>query len=227
MPRTARLVVPDVALHLVQRGHNRTACFFEDGDYADYLQYLAGFAVRFGCAVHAYCLMTNHVHLLLTPRERNACARMMKHLNQCYAQGINKSAGRSGSLWSGRFRSCLVASARYVLTCYRYIELNPVCAGMVTHPRDYCWSSYRANAEGRLDPVLSAHPAYLALAEAPEGRVGAYRTLCDSPLEDTTVEEIRKATRGGYLVGTRRRPRGRPPRSRRDPNEPAPQGTLA
>jgi putative transposase len=196
MPRAARLVVPEVALHLVQRCHNRMPCFFGAGDYADYLQYLARFAAQFGCAIHAYCLMTNHVHLLLTPRERNG--------------------------WSGRFRSCLVATTSYALTCYRYIELNPVRAGIVAQPRDYRWSSYHANAEGSADPVLSAHAAYLALAQAPEDRIRAYRALFDSSLEAVMVEEIRKATRGGYLAGSRRRPRGRPPRGETENNRSSP-----
>jgi putative transposase len=212
MPRAARLVVPEVALHLVQRGHNRMPCFFRPGDYADYLAYLGRFALQFSCSIHAYCLMTNHVHLLLTPHHRDACARMMKQVNQCYAQAVNKAARRSGSLWSGRFRSCLVPSETYALTCYRYIELNPVRAGMVPHPRDYRWSSYRANAEGYGAPMLEGHAAYLRLGEAAESRRNAYLNLLDVSLEESAVEEIRRATAGGHLLGAPRRPRGRPRR---------------
>ena len=188
-------------MHLVQRGHNRGDCFFGTRNYVDYLQYLARFAARFRCSIHAYCLMTNHVHLLLTPHERDACARMMKQLNQCYAQGINHRSGRSGSLWSGRFRSCLVTTPAYVLTCYRYIEFNPVRAGMVEHPREYPWCSYRANAEGASDPVISPHPAFMA---------EEYRQVCDLALEQPALEAIRQATSGGYALGAERRRRGRP-----------------
>lgn len=210
MPRAARLVLPGVALHLVQRGVNRGLCFFSERDYRDYLRLLTTFATRFGCSIHAYCLMTNHVHLLLTPHQAGACARLMKQLNQCYVQRLNRSAGRSGTLWEGRFHSSLVSSDGYALACYRYIELNPVRAGMVRYPGEYRWSSYASNAQGCLESVLTAHSTYLALGDSPEGRRAAYRSLLDTALPEGQVEEIRKATRGGYRIGENRRPRGRP-----------------
>lgn len=201
MPRTARVVIPGMALHVRQRGHNRGRCFFNEVDCSTYLDHLAYFARRYACSVHAYCLMTNHVHLLLTPQEEQSCALMMKFLGQCYAQYVNKARAQTGSLWEGRFRSCLVGSDRYALACYRYIELNPVRAGMVAHARDYRWSSYRANAEGDPDPIISPHRAYVALPD--------YRSLVDCDLEPSVVDEIRKATSGGYLVGSVRKSRGR------------------
>jgi putative transposase len=188
-------------LHVRQRGHNREQCFFSDGDRQVYLGFLALFARQYGCAIHAYCLMTNHVHLFLTPREEWSCASLMKFLGQCYTQHVNKSRGRSGSLWEGRYRSCPVADDRYALACYRYIELNPVRAGMVEHPRDYPWSSHRANAEGAADPMIEPHPAYTG--------AGEYRALFDCDLEETLVNDIRKAINGGYVVGSLRRSRGR------------------
>src|SRR3989440_5617612 len=156
MPRAARIVVPEMAVHVIQRGNNHGRCFFSDVDYLAYLSYLRFFARRYQCSIHAYCLMTNHVHLLLTPHAADACALLMKYLSQCYVQRVNKRTGRSGTLWEGRFRSCLVASEHYVLACYRYIELNPVRAGMVSHPADYPWSSYAANSPGKwgLSPFL-------------------------------------------------------------------------
>lgn len=214
MPRGPRLVLPDVPLHLVQRGVNRQPCFFAPRDYADYLRLLSVFADEYGCMVHAYCLMTNHVHLLLTPLEHDACARMMKQLNQCYVQRLNKAMGRSGTLWQGRFHSSIVATERYVLTCYRYIELNPVRAGLVGQARDYQWSSHRANAEGERDPIVAAHPTYLALGDTSPGRASAYRALFDLPPPEKDAEAIRKATRGGYRIGEERRRRGRQPRQR-------------
>lgn len=201
MPRTARMIVPAVALHIRQRAHNRAPCFFEDGDYAMYLDYLAFFAREHECSVHAYCLMTNHVHLFLTPQRQNSAALMMKRLAQCYAQHVNKARGRTGSLWEGRFRSCLVATEAYAIACYRYIELNPVAAGMVAHAGDYPWSSYRTNAVGAHDPAISPHPAYPGLS--------SYKSLFDTDLDTALVNDIRKATNGGYLVGSARRPRGR------------------
>lgn len=119
MPRAARVVVPDVSLHVVQRGHDRRDCFFCEGDYLAYLTYLREFASRFRCSVHAYCLMTNHVHLFLTPHDVHACGQLMKFTSQHYVNRINKRLERSGTLWEGRFYSCLVPSERYALACYR------------------------------------------------------------------------------------------------------------
>ncbi len=209
MARTARLVIPDVSLHVVQRGHDRRDVFFGHADYTAYLDYLATFAARFACDVHAYCLMTNHVHLLVTPRVRTSCALMMKNVAQRYAQDVNRRMRRSGSLWESRFHSCLVASERYALGCYRYIELNPVLAGMVAHPGDYRWSSYAANARGEGARFLRPHAAYTSLAEDSGRRLLAYSSLCNHPLEAAVVDDIRKATRGGYVVGSVRKRRGR------------------
>lgn len=214
MPRAARSVLIDCPLHVVQRGLNRGPCFFADGDYATYLRYLAIFSARFGCSVHAYCLMTNHVHLLLTPLATDACALLMKNLGQCYVQGVNHRLGRTGTLWEGRFRSCLVSSESYVLACYRYIELNPVRAGMVTSPAHHRWSSYAANARGEVNGWLRSHAAYDGLGLEAEQRSRAYKSMCEDGLPVFVVEEIRKATRLGCVVGTRRRNRGRPPKAK-------------
>ena len=210
MPRAARCVLADLPLHIVQRGVNRSACFFSDGDYLAYLRYLLAFSAQFGCSVHAYCLMTNHVHLLVTPHAADACALLMKKLGQCYVQGLNQRLGRSGTLWEGRFRSCLVNSDGYVLACYRYIELNPVRAGMVTSPEQYRWSSYPANACGEDNDLLASHSAYEALGTEARERRRAYMELCQTPPSPLLVEEIRKATRLGGVAGNVRRARGRP-----------------
>lgn len=201
MPRAARLVVPGIALHVTQRGHNRDRCFFEPADYALYLRLLALFARQHACAVHAYCLMPNHVHLLLTPQTYYGCARMMKRLAQCCTQHVNKARKRTGSLWEGRFHSCLVTSERYALACYRYVEMNPVKAGLAAHPADYRWSSYHANAHGQSSSFIEPHPAYPGTP--------AYRGLFSESLDETLVDDLRKATRGGYAAGVVRG-RGRP-----------------
>ena len=204
MPRTARAVFPNCPLHVVQRGINRNACFFCEADYRDYLGYVAEFAPQFQCLVHAYCLMTNHVHLLLTPRTMDACALLMKNLGQRYVQGVNHRLRRSGTLWEGRYFSGLVTSDTYLLLLYRYIERNPVRARMVAIPGEYPWSSYRTNAGPRRDSFVSPHPAYESL-----GR-DAYRAMCDEEIPDRALEEIRTATRLGHAIGARRRGRGRP-----------------
>ena len=201
MPRAARVVVPGMALHVRQRGHNRDRCFFSEADYVLYLRLLAQFAREHACSVHAYCLMTNHVHLLLTPHLEQGCGLMMKFLAQCYTQHVNRARNRTGSLWEGRFRSCLVTSDRYLLACYRYVEMNPVSAGMVGHARDYRWSSYHANAEGMPNPLVEPHPSYPGLAH--------YRVLFDDELDPILVDDIRKATNGGYAAGSIRKRPGR------------------
>jgi len=208
MPRTARIVVPEVALHVMQRGNNRSSCFLGGSDYRTYLRYLREYSAQFGCAIHAYCLMTNHVHLLLSPCSTSACSQLMKHLGQCYVQTFNMAHGRSGTLWEGRFRSCLVPTEHYVLACYRYIELNPVRAGMVSAPDEYAWSSFLANALGYEDALITRHAALETVGHQ-------YRALFDSPLEKQLVEEIRTATRNGQRLGTPRKPRGRCPASRK------------
>jgi putative transposase len=162
------------------------------------------------CAVHAYCLMTNHVHLLLTPDGPRACGLLMKHVSQHYVEHVNRVHGRTGTLWEGRFRSSLVARPEYVLACYRYIELNPVRAGLSSHPRSYPWSSYRGNADGLADSLLQPHPCYSALEDAPELRRRAYGKLVEAPLETELLAEIRSATRVGRALGSERRGRGRP-----------------
>jgi len=210
MPRIARSILVDCALHVVQRGINRSSCFFEEQDYLRYLHYLGRFAARFPCSVHAYCLMTNHVHLLITPHAADACAQLMKNLGQHYVQATNQRLGRTGTLWEGRFYSCLVPSERYVLACYRYIELNPVRAGLVTAPAEYRWSSYRSNAEGKTNGLLRSHRAYEGLGLEAEHRRRAYKTMCAEGVAAAAIEEIRKATRVGSVIGAQRRGRGRP-----------------
>jgi putative transposase len=190
-----------VPVHVIQRGNNRGACFVNDGDRSFYLFHLARYLGRSGCLLHAYCLMTNHVHLLLTPKRPESCALLMKHMGQLHSQYFNKTYGRTGSLWEGRFRSCLVQSEAYLLACYRYIELNPVRAGMVRDPADYPWSSYGANAlVERANEITTPHPEYLRLGTDAEERRRVYALLFGS-LSADRVKEIRDATNGGYALG--------------------------
>jgi len=204
VPRRARLSLPGIPWHIIQRGNNRSVCFFAEEDYRFYLQHLGELADRFGCAVHAYVLMTNHVHLLLTPERNDSAALVMKHLGQRYVQYVNRSYRRSGTLWEGRFRSCLTQTEEYVLACYRYIELNPVRAAMVRHPRDYRWSSYHANALGRADPLITGHDEYLRLGRNEGLRREAYRELFKAHIDPDTIEQIRSATNGTFALGNAR-----------------------
>lgn len=201
MARQPRLIVPDVALHIVQRGVDRGDCFREETDRVVYLSLLRELCRETACAVHAYCLMTNHVHLLLTPSSGRGPSTLMRKLGQRYVPYFNRRYARTGTLWEGRFKSCLVESARYVLGCHRYIECNPVRAGMVNTPATYPWSSYRANAGLSTDPLLTPHVEYVALAETPS-RHAAYRGLFETAEDSAMVKAIREATNGGYpLIG--------------------------
>jgi len=204
MPRRARLVVTGIPWHIIQRGNNRSACFFADDDYYFYLSTLDEQARKVGCLIHAYVLMTNHVHLLLTPSRENSAALLMKNLGQRYVQYINRRYRRSGTLWEGRFKSCLTQSEIYVLTCYRYIELNPVRAGMVPRPGDYEWSSYLSNGEGRKSLLLTPHSEYLSLGSDKSTRLVAYRDLFHSHVEPEEIKAIRQATNGNFALGDTR-----------------------
>lgn len=204
MPRRARLAVPGIPWHIIQRGNNRSACFYAETDYRRYLQDLGEQAGKYGCRVHAYCLMTNHVHLLVTPQRTESAGLMMKHLGQRYVQYINRTYRRSGTLWEGRYRSCLAQEDTYVLACYRYIELNPVRAGMVDHPADYAWSSYGCNGQGMENELISPHPLYAALGASREVCCKNYRELFRAHLETGLVDEIRHATNGNYVLGDAR-----------------------
>jgi len=204
MPRRARLRVAGLPLHIVQRGNNRSACFYTRRDYAVYLRHLQELAPEYACAIHAYVLMTNHVHLLLTPEREDGPSLMMKHLGQRYVQYVNRTYARTGTLWEGRFRSSIVERQNYLLRCYRYIEMNPVRAGMVHHPRDYPWSSYRSNAEGQFSRLLTPHDEFFSLGQSPEGRCAAYRSLFESQIDFQQLQEIRLAVNGGFALGSKR-----------------------
>jgi putative transposase len=187
MARRSRYILPGVAAHLVQRGVNRVACFRAEGDYLVYLSQLRELCAKHGCAIHAYCLMTNHVHLLLTPNSAEACTLVMHDLGRRYVPYFNRRHDRTGTLWEGRFRSCIVESASYVLACYRYIELNPVRAGMVDHPAAHPWSSYAANCGARADPSISPHVEFDALSSSNGKRHAAYRGLFDVEMDEALL----------------------------------------
>lgn len=195
-------------MHVVQRGNNRAACFFADSDLAFYANQLRILAPRFECAVHAYVLMTNHVHLMLTPQGIDGAPLLMKHLSQRYVQYVNRVYGRTGTIWEGRYHSCLTQSELYVLACYRYIELNPVRARMVVGPRDYRWSSHRANAFGAASPLIEPHEEYLRLGRTSADRRAAYRLLFEDTIgsapEAEPTRRIREATMGNVALGDTR-----------------------
>jgi putative transposase len=194
-------MVAGLPFHVLQRGNNRSACFHDDADRAFYLFHLRRLLPGSGCALHAYCLMPNHVHLVLTPAEDESCSRLMKRVTQLHSQYMNRRYARTGTLWDGRFKSCPIEAERYLFNCHRYVELNPVRAGLVSGPREYEWSSYRANAGEIADTALTAHELIAALGVGDAVRAEAYRALFDVPLPAEALSEIRKATNGNYVLG--------------------------
>lgn len=203
MPRRKRMYLPEVPVHLVQRGNNRAPCFFCMDDYTDYLRWLREASIRYGVSVHAWCLMTNHVHLLLTPREEDSIPRTMQHIGRCYVRQVNQRQGRTGTLWEGRSKASLVQTTRYLLRAYVYIELNPVRARMVRAPGDYRWSSFGVNALGRPGDVVDPHSEYLALGATPVERQRAYLDLVSGGLQARHTADIREAWRSNMPLGSR------------------------
>lgn len=202
MPRPPRLVIPGQPHHVIHRGNNRSVMFVDDRDYVQYKNALRSAADRSSCSIHAYVLMSNHVHLLVTPSHENGAARLMQTLGGAYVRYFNDRHGRTGTLWEGRYRSTVIESSRYLLACSRYIELNPARAGMVADPGAYFWSSYRHNALGARDPLLTPHEVYRALADRSTERFAAYRQLFGTELEREQVEDIRRATNCGTILGS-------------------------
>ncbi|QAU23264.1 transposase [Dyella sp. M7H15-1] len=191
MPRSPRFDVADVSQHVIQRGLSRAQCFFAPADYRCYMTQLLHASRRWQCAVHAYVLMNNHVHLLVTPSTVGALASMMQAIGRNYVSYVNATYHRSGTLWEGRYKSCLVDTDDYLLSCYRYIELNPVRKGLVDEPSAYPWSSYGCNALGNSDPLIIPHMQYLALGNEKEERLRAYRRLFAADIDNKRLEEIR------------------------------------
>ena len=204
MPRRPRIHLDGVALHIVQRGHNRDACFFDEPDYHAYLGWLGDALQRECCALHAYVLMTNHVHLLMTPEKASAIPRLVMDVGRRYVQYINRTYGRTGTLWDSRCKSSLVQAETYFLLCQRYIELNPVRASMVGDPADYRWSSYRANALGEANALLSPHPLWFALGQGDVQCQAAYRELFRTAQERAPIAELRMALNQSQPIGNAR-----------------------
>lgn len=201
MPRKRRFYLPEVPVHIVQRGRCRKAVFYEDEDYHTYLHWFGIAAERYNCAIHAYVLMTNHVHLLLTPKTETGPSQMMQYLGRHYVAFINKKYGRSGSIWEGRYKASLVQAEAYLLACMRYIELNPVSAEMVAAPQHYRWSSYACNALGKANTLIQPHEVYQRMGLNQAERLEAYRELFAAHIDSSEAQAIRMASQSGTPLG--------------------------
>ena len=203
MPRLPRYAAPGSLQHVVQRGNNRAAIFARLSDYQFFRECVRSACEHAGCSVHAYVFMTNHVHLLMTPHRASSVASAMQSIGRRYVRYFNDVHERTGTLWEGRYRATLIDSERYLFTCYRYVELNPVRAGIAGEPRGYAWSSHACNAYGSNDPVVTPHERYLALGDEPQERQCAYRALFALALHEPALDAIRDATNKGWVLGTR------------------------
>lgn len=201
MPRPPRYFLPDFPQHIIARGVDRQAVFFRAEDYRLYLTVLRQAANTHGCAVHAYVLMTNHVHLLMTPKTQRAIPLVFQALGRSYVQAVNRRYQRTGTLWEGRYRSSLIDSDAYLLTCYRYIELNPVRAGLARLPHLYPYSSHRYNAHGKDDPVVTPHEIYRALGADSKARRVAYEKLFADPIDSSQLRKIRDCANASQVLG--------------------------
>ncbi len=205
MPRLARFVITGQPQHVIQRGNNRQDIFRVEGDYHFYLEKLKEAAEKHRCDIHAYVLMTNHVHLVVTPHRDNSIGKMMQMLGRYYVQYFNYLNERTGTLWEGRYKATLIDTEQYLLTCMRYIELNPVRANnLANHPSQYPWSSYRYHALGQRDELITPHREYRRLGTTQADRQAAYRQLFRTRIPDTTLEAIREATNKAWVLGSDR-----------------------
>ena len=196
--------MPGVPLHVIQRGNNRGLCFHAGTDRQLYIRCLIDASVRHQCAIHAYVLMPNHVHLLVTPAAVGGVAAMMQDVGRRYVRLFNRSHERTGTLWEGRYKSSLIDTYTYLLTCHRYIELNPVRAGLAEHPLDYPWSSHAHYALGIHNPLIRRHAMFDQLADHESARRSIFLAQFRSTMQVEDIERIRVAANRGWALGSER-----------------------
>jgi putative transposase len=233
MPRLPRFFVPELPLHVIQRGNDRAPIFGGRDDLAFFRECLARASRDHDVAIHAYVLMTNHIHLLVTPSRSASMPKMMQSMGRVYVQYFNSTYRRTGTLWEGRYKAAIVDDVQYLLTCMRYIELNPVRANMVSSPGEFPWSSFRANACGAPDELVAMHPIYRRLGCTQTECQRAYRELFRMSIAESDLCDIRDATQNAWALGSEvfrrkiealsrrpeRLPMGRPRRKKSRPDE--------
>ncbi|MCF6354216.1 MAG: transposase [Candidatus Polarisedimenticolaceae bacterium] len=201
MARLPRFVLPGYPQHIIQRGNNREAVFCQEADHLFFLEKLTKACQKHNCELHAYVLMTNHTHFLITPHTGDGIGKVMQGVGRHYVQYFNYTYQRTGTLWEGRYKATVLDSERYLLTCMRYIELNPVRARMVNHPREYPWSSYHYNAAGAENKLVTPHSVYKRLGKTAESRRSGYRALFKQHIGKNALGELREATNKAWVLG--------------------------
>ncbi len=204
MARLPRICLPGIPQHVIQRGNNRQVCFASEEDFAAYAHWLAKYATKYRVAVHAWVFMTNHVHLLVTPETEAGISKLMQTLGRHYVRYFNYTYRRTGTLWEGRFKSCVVDAENYLLQCQRYIEMNPVRACMVESPDAYKWSSYRSNGLAQPASLWTPHTIYTALGRTNNARAENYRELFRGHIDEKLLTQIRRSVNQGMALGNDR-----------------------
>jgi len=203
MPRKARIVVPNTPHHIVQRGHNKQVVFVSDDDYQYYLENVFEWKEQLNCKVHAWCLMTNHIHLIINPgNDMDNLGKLMKRLAGKQTRYVNRLEKRTGSLWEGRYKSSPIETDAYLLACCRYVELNPVRARMVEKPEEYCWSSYQEKIGLKEQDKMDTDACYLSLGETQEQRMARYKRWVESEVSEQEIKSIREAIQRGHPTGS-------------------------
>ena len=201
MARLPRYFVEGQPQHIIQRGNNRELIFVHDDDYRFYLECLQDAIKKNNLSIHSYVLMTNHVHILASPETETSISKTLQSVGRRYVQYFNYTYKRTGTLWEGRYKATVIDSDQYLLTCMRYIELNPVRADMVKKPSDYPWSSYAANAEGKTNQLIKPHEIYRQMGIDDERRQSTYRGLFQFAIDKTDLVALRESTNKGWVLG--------------------------
>ena len=201
MARLPRFVMPGYPQHVIQRGNNRQQILFEEEDYWFIWEKLGVAAEKFQCEIHAYVLMPNHFHLLLTSDLENGIGKLMQYIGRYYVQYFNNRYDRRGTLWEGRYRATLVDPKGYLLAVSHYVEANAVRAGLVAKPSDYAWSSYSSNADGADDALVTPHREYDKLGRSVKARREAYTRQAEKPFDDVMLKKIRDCTNKAWVLG--------------------------
>ncbi|MGV8892808.1 MAG: transposase [Burkholderiaceae bacterium] len=201
MARLPRLVIPQQPHHILQQGHNRQPIFCDSSDYLAFLGWLHDAARQYKVAIHAYVLMENHIHLLATPTEEAGLGRMMQWVGRHYVPYFNRKHDHIGTLWQGRFKTSVIEAPRYLLTCYRYLETNPVRSGLVAAAAQYPWSSYAHHVGARVDPLVTDHPLYWSLGNTPFEREAEYKALLEHALSPEQIALLNAALLKGWVLG--------------------------
>lgn len=202
MARLPRLTISGQLHHVVQHGNDHRQIFQDADDYDAFLKWLRDASKLFKVAIHAYVLMPDHLHLLLSPSDENGLARMMQWVGRQYVPYFNRKYKREGTLWKGRYKATVIEPERYFMACCRYIELNPVRNGLVSDPAEYLWSSYMHHIGAKQDSIITDHSKYWALGNTPFDREAAYKELTERPLESGEIKQIREATAKGWALGS-------------------------